>query len=179
MDNSNLIQNNCTIVISLVTDQFGSPYTVWTPAKTDMPSQQKIPLMDLNSLASPEIQTPSMRRLVQKTSLKHPDVQALSKAVSEKMMACSPATPVFQTPNLKNLLKKNPGSAHKLYLGPSAGGNRGPTPAGFEEDSGNRTPPVSSRIYTSTETPKTPEMTVNLTVWSYGVSGHHCPILAR
>ncbi|OWF45024.1 spindle and kinetochore-associated protein 3-like [Mizuhopecten yessoensis] len=147
------------------TGHYGSPYPMWSPAASDMPSHQKIPRLDLNShasvdLTSPEFQTPSMRRLAQMSSACNPDVQKLSKAVSEQMMACSPASPTFQTPNLKNLLLKKNTSIHKPCPIPNPGIGVKNLVKSDPLDFSVKTPPIS-RIYT-TETPKTPEMTCDL-----------------
>ncbi|XP_060070486.1 uncharacterized protein LOC132550434 [Ylistrum balloti] len=146
-------------------NQYGSPYSLWSPAQSDVPSHQKIPRLDLDDhtsldLTSPEIQTPSMRRLAQLSSVRNPDVQKLSKSVSEQMMACSPATPKFQTPNLKNLLLKKNTSVHKACPLQNPGIGVKNLAQSDPVDLSVKTPPIS-RIYT-TETPKTPEMTCDL-----------------
>ncbi|XP_033739851.1 uncharacterized protein LOC117327118 isoform X2 [Pecten maximus] len=146
-------------------DQYGSPYPLWSPAQSDMPSHRKIPRLDLDNhtsvdLTSPEIQTPCMRRLAQMSNACNPDVQKLSKAVSEQMMACSPTTPKFQTPNLKNLLLKKNTSVQKAYPQSNPGIGVKNLVQSDAIDLSVRTPPIS-RIYT-TETPKTPEMTCDL-----------------
>ncbi|XP_069101818.1 uncharacterized protein [Argopecten irradians] len=150
--------NGLLMTPSLIGDESGSPYSMWTPAPSDMPSHKKIPRLDLDShmpvdLASPEIQTPSMKRLAQMSSAHNQDVRNLSKAVSEQMMACSPVL------NLKTLPLKTT-SVKKVGPQPNSGIGVKNLVQSDPMDLRVRTPPIS-RIFPS-EMPKTPELTCDL-----------------